>query len=92
MVFAECVFVLESVYGVEREKVALFLRSLLAMPSVRVEDPAVLDRSLEVYELAALGYADAYLIARAELGGVGRIASFDRRLRSHATVTVEEPA
>ena len=91
VVFAECVFVLDSVYRVGPERVALLLRSLLALPSVWVVEPPVLDRSLELYEFGLVDYADAYLVAVAELTGVGRIASFDRELRARATVTVEEP-
>lgn len=92
VVFAECAFVLDSVYAVDPGRVALLLRSLLALPSVWVRDAAVLDRSLELYEAGLTGYTDAYLVAVAELTGVGRIASFDRALRPQATVEVNEPA
>ena len=50
VVFAECVFVLESFYEVPRAQVATTMRALLAMPTVTVADQPVLLRSLEVYE------------------------------------------
>ena len=84
MVVAECVHVLESVYRVEPAQVVLLMRSLLASPFVLVEDPTVLDRSLELYELVEVGFTDAYLLARAELSGIRRIASFDRKLNARA--------
>ena len=49
VVFAECVFVLESFYEVPRPQLATTMRALLAMSTVTVADQPVLLRALEVY-------------------------------------------
>jgi predicted nucleic acid-binding protein len=77
LVVAECVYVLESFYEVPRGRVAELMRSALAMPAV-LADTDLLLRALEVYELERLDFADAYLVACAELTEIGAIASFDK--------------
>lgn len=79
IVVAECVYVLESFYEVPRDRVAELMRAALAMPGV-VADADLLLRALEVYELERLDFADAYLVACAELTGIAAIASFDKGL------------
>jgi len=44
-----------------------------------------------VYEEARIDFAEAYLVAQAEVTGVGRIASFDRSIDRVPTVTRREP-
>jgi predicted nucleic-acid-binding protein len=79
-VLAECVYVLESFYEVEPPQVAAVLRAVIAFPSIETVDSAVLLRALEVYELDRLDFAEAYLIALAEVTGVKAIISFDRSI------------
>ena len=67
---AECVYVLESLYEVERQRVAKLMRSTIAFPSIETVDPPVLLRALEAYELDRLDFAEAYLVAQAEATGV----------------------
>lgn len=62
------------------------MRSLITMRSVITVDPALLLRSVEVYEIDRLDFAEAYLVACAESTGVGRVASFDRAIDRVATV------
>jgi len=90
-VLAECVYVLDSFYEVPRPQVAELMRSALAMPAVRVADADLLLRALELYELQGLDYADAYLVACAELSGVGAVASFDADLARRSSVEVVRP-
>ena len=92
LVFAETIYVLESVYEVPRAQVADSMRSLLALSSVTCIDPALLLRAVEVYELDRIDFAEAYLVACAEASGVGRIASFDRSIDRVGTVVRVEPA
>lgn len=77
VVAAECVYVLESFYEVERSRIAELMRSAIAMPSIKTVDAASLLRALEVYEVDRLDFAEAYLVAQAESTGVGAILSFD---------------
>jgi predicted nucleic acid-binding protein len=78
LVVAEVVYVLESVYEVERVRVAELVRAVVGFPSVVVADEGLLLRTLEIYEQHRMHFAESYLAASAELSGVGVIASFDR--------------
>jgi predicted nucleic-acid-binding protein len=91
LVLAECVYVLESFYEVERQRVAELMRSAIAFPSIETVDTSILLRALEIYELDRLDFAGAYLVAQAEATGVGKIVSFDRSTDRITTVTRREP-
>ena len=91
LVLAECVYVLESFYEVERPRVSELMRAAIALPSVAVVDASLLLRALEVYEVDRLDFAEAYLVASAEATGVGAILSFDRSIDRVPTVTRIEP-
>lgn len=84
-------YVLESFYEVERSRVALLMRSALALPSIETVHSALVLRALEVYETDRVDIAEAYLVAVAEASGVGEIASFDRSIDRIASVTRREP-
>ncbi|MGH2912818.1 MAG: PIN domain-containing protein [Solirubrobacteraceae bacterium] len=73
LVLAECVYVLESFYEVDRVRVAELMRAAIALPSVAVLDARLLLRSLEIYEIDRLDFAEAYLVACAEATGVGAV-------------------
>jgi len=91
LIVAECVYVLESFYEVARQRVAELLRAAIALPAVRVLDARTLLRVLELYEVARLDFAEAYLAASAEVTGVGVVASFDRSLDRLESVQRLEP-
>jgi predicted nucleic-acid-binding protein len=91
LVLAECVYVLESFYEVERTQVAELMRSAIALASIKTVDPATLLRALEVYELDRLDFAEAYLVAQAEATDVNEILSFDQSIDRVQTVTRREP-
>ena len=82
---------LESYYEVERERVAELMRAALALPSIKIVDRATLLRSLEVYELDRLDFAEAYLVALAEITDIGTVLSFDRSIDRVGTVRRQEP-
>ena len=85
VVLAECVYVLQSVYEVDRPRIAEMMRAALAMPTVSADAELFL-RALEVYELDRLDFAEAYLVARTELTGIAAVASFDKGIDRVATV------
>jgi predicted nucleic-acid-binding protein len=91
LVIAELVYVLESFYEVERERVAELVRAILAFPAVLVVDGGLLLRALEVYEVHRIDFAEAYLVASAEVSGVGVVASFDRSIDRVPTIRRIEP-
>jgi predicted nucleic-acid-binding protein len=87
LVLAECVYVLESFYEVDRERIAELMRAAIALPSIETPDPDLLLRALEIYERNRLDFAEAYLVAQAEASGVAAILSFDRSIdRSRASL------
>ncbi len=92
LIFAEVAYVLGSFYEAPRAQVATALRSVLAFPAIRVLDADLLQRTVEVYEVHRLDFADAYLVASAERTGVGAVASFDRSIDRVTTIRREEPA
>jgi len=79
VILAECVYVLESVYRVDRAGVAQLMRAALMLPTISA-DVELLFRALEIYEVDRLDFAEAYLIAAAEFTGVESIASFDKAI------------
>ena len=91
LVVAETIYVLESFYEVDRRAVATSMRSLLALGSVVVVDPALLIRSIEIYEHDRLDFAEAYIVACAESSGVNAVASFDRSIDRVGTIERIEP-
>ena len=78
LVVAEVVYVLESVYEVERERMAELIRAVIGFPAIVVADEVLLLRALELYEQYRIHFVESYLAACAELSGVGTVASFDR--------------
>jgi predicted nucleic acid-binding protein len=92
LIFEEVLYVLESFYKVPRARLANTLRSVLAFPAIAVTDRELLSRTVEVYDVHRLDFAEAYLVASAERTGVGRVASFDRTVDRVGTVTRIEPA
>jgi predicted nucleic-acid-binding protein len=91
LIFAETVYVLESFYELPREQVAVLCFGLLALPAIIVTTPRFLVRALVLYVDARIDFADAYAAAQAELGGVGRVASFDRSLDRVESIERIEP-
>ena len=91
LIVAEVVYVLESFYEVERERVAELARAVIGFQAIVVVDEPLLLRALEVYEVDRLDFAEAYLVAGAEASGVETIASFDRTLDRVPTVRRVEP-
>lgn len=92
LIVAETVYVLESVYGIGRARIAELVRAVIGFPAVAVFDGLLLTRALEVYETVGIDFADAYLVACAEISGVGAVASFDREIDKVASVERVEPA
>ena len=91
LVLAECVYVLESFYELERRRNAETIRAAIALPLSPSPRLVVLLLSLELYEHERLDYAEAYLAASAALSRVGRVASFDHALRRISTIELVKP-
>jgi predicted nucleic acid-binding protein len=92
LILAEVAHVLESFYETPRAQVAETLRAVLSFPTIRVVDDDLLFRTVEVYDVLRLDFADAYLVASAERTGVVEVVSFDRAIDRVGTVRRVEPA
>jgi predicted nucleic-acid-binding protein len=91
IVVAELVYALETVYRVERARVAELLRAVIAFPAIVVLDETLLLRALELYEREKLDFVTSYLAAGAERSGVGAVASFYHSLERIESVQLIEP-
>ena len=91
LIVAEIVCVLESFYEVPADEVARLVRSVIAFAPIRTLDPALLLRSLEVYETHRIDFAEAYLVASAEAAGIRDVVSFDRSIDRVTTANRIEP-
>jgi predicted nucleic acid-binding protein len=91
LILAEVADVLESFYETPRAHVATTLRAVLAFPAIRVIDADLLQRTIEVYDVLRLDFADAYLVASAERTGIGVVASLDRGIDRATTIRREGP-
>jgi predicted nucleic-acid-binding protein len=86
LIVAETVYALESFYDVPRERVAELVRAVITFPAIVVIDKQLLLRAVEIYEMDRLDFAEAYLVACAEVSGVKAVASFDKAVGRMATV------
>lgn len=91
LILAEMVYVLESFYETPRPQIAEMSRALLALPSIAVGDHDLILRAVELYEMARLDFAEAYLAALAELSDVNKVVSFDRQIDRVKTIKRVEP-
>jgi predicted nucleic acid-binding protein len=89
-VLAEAVYVLGSVYEVNRRKVAEALTEFIGGPGIATEDSAVVADALDRYAKRKVDFADALLAAYAAARGLAA-ASFDRDLDRFTDITRHEP-
>lgn len=77
-VWAEVVYVLEGVYGLEKEKISTVLRTLLQADNIHVIDKYNLVKALEIFAQKKLDFVDCLLCAYA---GVDEVCTFDKKLQ-----------
>ena len=78
LTLAEIVYVLEGVYRRPREEVARLAEATISLASVRLDDEAVIRRTLEHYARRGMDWPDAYLVAMVETRKLAGLLSFDR--------------
>lgn len=91
---AETVFVLETRYGQTRADVARLIAAIMGLAAIDMEHPRRIARAAELYIDPGLDFADAYLIAAVEQGGLAEVVSFDEfdaKLRRSSAVRRREP-
>jgi predicted nucleic-acid-binding protein len=78
VVLQECLWVLESQIGLQRQEIALMLEALLSMDVFQVESPGRLRRALHFYERYRVDFVDAYIAGASEESGHSGVLSFDK--------------
>ncbi|MEY2469857.1 MAG: hypothetical protein QOF21_2555 [Actinomycetota bacterium] len=91
VVVAEFVHVLASFYKQDRSAIATAVRALVSFDSIVTIDAGLIIRAVEIYETARIDFAEAYLVACAEVTGVRRVASFDKSIDRVTTIERVEP-
>jgi predicted nucleic-acid-binding protein len=79
-VIAECIYVLEKRYAVEREQIAIHLLDLVSLRGVDAQNRALLQVALGLYRSHRVDFVDALVAATARIRGWG-VQSFDRDLQ-----------
>jgi predicted nucleic-acid-binding protein len=79
-IIAEVVYVLEKVYGVNREEIKSVLEDLLMYKNISVSDKAVLVNSFKLYADNAIDFADALLISYYKSDADNQLFTFDKKI------------
>lgn len=78
VVVAELAFVLTSVYGLTVSAAAAAIERSLDHPAISLDDPGTIFTALDLWSLAPLDFADAYVAALSWHSSIEGVLSFDR--------------
>lgn len=81
----ETIYVLQSLYGIPRERVAEMIRDVLAFPGVQVIDDCPWKRVFDLWPATLTSLADAAILALAMTNRYDAIATFDQKLAKRST-------
>ncbi|MEM7791739.1 MAG: PIN domain-containing protein, partial [Verrucomicrobiota bacterium] len=88
-ILAECVFVLDSFYEIDRSEIATLLSRLLQHPGIRSGQMELLQVSLELFAQTNVDMADCLLAARSKVQGCA-VATFDKDFKKLGTIDLLE--
>lgn len=77
-VVLELVWVMTRIYGVDRAGMIGLLESLLALPSLVIEQSNTVYEALRLYRIGNAEFADCLIASSARAAGCSRILTFDR--------------
>lgn len=77
LVAAEIVYVLESVYELEKDKIVEKLLAIAQLDNVVMENRAVILEALELYKEKNLDFTDAYTASHMKKASCTKICTFD---------------
>ena len=90
VVIAECVFVLEKTYKLDRVFITTSLSSLFELKTLSYNE-AIITEALDLYgSLRTLSFADCYSVAEAMLNE-NRLITFDRAILKKCGSTADQP-
>lgn len=76
---SEFVWVLQSsIYKAPRESIRSALEGILALSSISVSSPSLLQDAIDLYATRGMAWTDAYLVASARAARADEIVSFDQ--------------
>lgn len=87
-VLVELVWVLTRTYARPREQVLSALRALSSNATVRLDGAEDVSTAVAMYASSKADFADCLLAARAQLGGLDALFTFDRKMRGLPKVQV----
>ena len=79
-VIAEIIYVLEKVYQVKNEEIAVSLRELFRYKNIEVADGKVVEEALRVYSSRKLDFVDTLLFAYKKVRNY-HVYTFDKKLK-----------
>ncbi len=80
LVLAETVWVLESVYGLERREIATVVGMLMQHDRITLQDEDSVRCALSAFENAAAGFSDCLIVEAARKAGHLPVGTFDKAL------------
>jgi predicted nucleic acid-binding protein len=86
-IIAECIYVLARVYKVARADIAATLERVCNNIGLTVVEEDIVRMALRLYSSSSLDFADAYLIATANIRNL-EIASFDDDIRKQGVTII----
>jgi predicted nucleic acid-binding protein len=90
LALAECAWVLQSFYSLDRAAIAAALKGVIESTGVKVQNKAILVNALRNFAQTSVNFVDAYHAAVAEAESIA-IASFDRDFDQFAAIKRIEP-
>lgn len=82
-IIAEVVYVLESVYNMERDAISNDLKAILKV--VKIEDKDALEETIKIYKDTSLDFVDCVIIGRNHILGE-EVFSFDKKLNNKLAI------
>lgn len=91
LTIAEIVWVLESVYELDRSSIRAKVVAILGLPGLTVEDQEILLQAIVWYEEKNVDFADAYSAAWMEARGLDEVYTFDQDFDRFEGLTPRRP-
>ena len=90
LIAAEIVYVLESVYCLNKKEIADKLLAIVEHENVTIENQAIILEALELYAEKNLDFTDAYLAAHAKKAGYEEVCTFDEDFKKLNFIKIHE--
>lgn len=90
VVFAECIWVMQSVYNLDKSTISEKLTPIIESPGV-LTGKEVMSLALMIWVKENIDYIDAYILAIASEIGADKLYTYDKKLAKSAEIEVSEP-